>query len=376
MTQPSLRHRVRCLALAVLVAGVAAGAGGQPVPEPIPEEPAGRFGETLEVRLTTVPLRVVDTGGSPILGLTAADMRARVGGRDVPVVALDWIGTAVEEPAARRDTEGGDDARRSPDSAMAEALDEGRLIVVFVQGDLHPSRVSGQMRLRPHTRQLLASLRAGDRVAVVSFDSHAKIRQDFSQDLEATHAAIDGSIAFEPEGWVERARPLSLLEHWDSEAAFDAGSPERALELVGRALGRLPGEKVLVFLGWGLGRYVDNGGGMGRLGGTAVRMTPDFAPAIHALREAHTSVFVLDVTSADQHSLSVGLEQAAHDTGGRYFATFRQPAVATQNLARTIAGYYLLTLDTAAAPRGGLVEIALLRRAGTVLHRPMALAAE
>ena len=53
------------------------------------------------------------------------------------------------------------------EQATAETpADRGRLVVVFVQADLQPSRISGQLRLRPHTEELLASLPPHDKVAV------------------------------------------------------------------------------------------------------------------------------------------------------------------------------------------------------------------
>ena len=72
----------------------------------------------------------------------------------------------------------------------------------------------------------------------------------------------------------------------------------------------------------------------GRFGSTGVTMTPAFAPAVHALRAAHASVFVLDVTSADYHSLETGLQMVAGATGGAYYSTYRLPALATRTLAQ------------------------------------------
>ncbi|HXO40294.1 MAG TPA: hypothetical protein VN999_02520, partial [Thermoanaerobaculia bacterium] len=65
-------------------------------PAPVPgAEPgaasAPRFGEEIAVRLVTVVLRVVDGAGDPVLGLTPADLRVRVGRREVPVAAVDWV---------------------------------------------------------------------------------------------------------------------------------------------------------------------------------------------------------------------------------------------------------------------------------------------
>jgi hypothetical protein len=239
----------------------------------------------------------------------------------------------------------------------------GRLVVIFVQADLNATRISGQLRLRPYTRDLLATLHPDDRIAVVSFDSHLKLWQDFEADVEATHEAIDRAMLYSREWDVRRSRGASLARHFDFAAAKKAASPERALELTARALEPLPGEKMVIFLGWGLGRY----------GSTGVRMTPDYKPAVKALSAARASVFVLDVTSADYHSLEVGLQGVAEDTGGVYFSTFRLPGLATKSLARTISGYYVLTLDRSSLDEAeGRVRIDLRGKSGTVLARPTA----
>ncbi len=349
-------------------------------PEPASLEPEASFEDAIDVSLLTVVVRAVDTWGNPILGLQPDDFRVRVGKRDVPVVALDWISSTAagpradeaavadplalsEMPTARGD-EPADDLGVEPPPDRAAAASTGRLVVVFVQADFHPGRISGQMRLRPHTRELLGTLHPSDRVAVVSFDSHLKLWQDFTRDVEATVAAIDTGVLWSLERPVDPAEPLSLARNFDSAAARDAATPERALELVARALAPLPGEKTILFLGWGLGRYTRDG----------VRMRPDYKPALHALHAAQASVFVLDTSSADSHSLEVGLQQVAAATGGAYFSTFRLPALATRTLARAISGYYVLTLDRAAVGDDqGRVDVELRGKRGTVLARPVAL---
>jgi VWFA-related protein len=343
-----------------------------PAPEPTPEGASvPTFEESVDVSLVTLVVRVVDTWGNPILGLAPEDLRVRVGKAEVPVTALDWIGAddAVDDAAP----ETLESVAPSPDSgsAMGPATTPtadgvappGRLVVLFVQADLTPSRISGQMRLRPFTRELLAGLSPRDRVAVVSFDSHLKLWQDFAPDPEATHEALDTAMLWSREKSVPAAEPLSLLRHLDRDAARSASSPERALEVVARALEPLPGEKTLIFLGWGIGRFGSGG----------VRMGPGFGPAVRALREAHAAVFVLDVTSADEHSLSAGLEGIAEATGGTYASAYRLPQLATASLARAISGYYVLTLDGAALGelRGG-IDVELRDHRGTVLARPLA----
>ncbi|MEO8502489.1 MAG: hypothetical protein ABI609_01190 [Acidobacteriota bacterium] len=322
----------------------------------------GAFEQSIVVGLVTERLRIVDFGGNPIRGLGPEDLRVRVGKREVPIVALDWVAEgagalpAVPSGAPREAAATDVPSIAAPDPA------KGRLVVVFVQADLHPSRISGQLRLRPYTRELLGALQVTDRVAVVSFDSHLKLWQDFSSDSVATHAAVDRAMLFSKETPVTASSPDSLAAHFPYAEARDAASPERALELVARAMAALPGEKTVIFLGWGLGRYDGEFG---------VHMTPEFAPAVLALQAARAMVFVLDVTSADEHSLAVGLESVATATGGLYFSTFRLPQVAARALAHTLSGYYVLTLDRGVlAELDGKVRIDLRSRRGTVLSRP------
>ena len=382
---------------------------------------APRFGEEIAVRLVTVVVRVVDGAGDPVLGLTPADLRVRVGRREVPVAAVDWVSAgaaaaglaesagpakpaetaATSEPAGAAGPAVGartgaaaaaDDARpprapagSAPGPEAPPALpalpseSPGRLVVFFVQADNNaPSRVRGHLRTLPFTRELLAALQPADRVAVVSFDSHLKLWLDFTRDHEPVPAAIWQAIHFGgrppgppgPDGGGPGAAARgsepdaygpSLARHFDFDAALRAASPERALAVTAAALAALPGEKELVFLAWGLGDFSPMG----------TKMTPAFAPAVQALTAARASVFVLDVTEADSHSLEVGLRGIADATGGTYDKTNLFPSLAMRQLARTISGYYVLSLDAAALPEsGGSVEVELRGRRGTVLLRP------
>ena len=406
---------VGCLALAVaapVAARMAASTGPSgstsaapspatvPVPVQAPDpapSPAPRFGDEIAVRLVTVVTRVVDAAGNPVLGLTPADFRVRVGRREVAVAAVDWVsadagngtdtaeasgsGAVDEASATARPAVGagpGDTgaaagaagpsreaAVSAPSPGVPPAGLPGKLVVIFVQADNNaPSRVRGHLRTLPFTRELLDALQPADRVAVVSFDSHLKLWQDFTRAREPVPAAIYQAIHFggrppEPDGG---ASP-SLARHFDFDAALRAASPERALAVTAAALSALPGEKVLVFLAWGLGDFSPMG----------TKMTPAFAPAVRALTAARATVFVLDVTEADSHSLEVGLQGIAEATGGTYDKTNLFPSLAIRQLARTISGYYVLSLDAAALPEsGGSVDVELHHRHGTVLLRPTA----
>lgn len=320
-----------------------------------PQEPEleESFGEEITVAIRSLTVRVVDGLGNPILGLEPGDFRVRVGKREVPVASVDWIG-------------GGEEA----DSSLLETVPveppapRGRTMVFFVQADLNPSRIHGQLALRHATKDFLAKLSPEDRLAVVSFDSHLKLRQDFTRDREAIHEALDWAMRFGYEKGTSGGEKISLARSFDFDAAWRAASAERGLEVTAKALAPLPGEKVVVFVGWGLGTFGSNG----------VKMKPAFAPAVRALKMARATVFVLDITNADYHSLEVGLEAIAAATGGSYSKTHLFPLHATDFLARATAGHYLLTLDRDALPEGGgRVAIELRGKKGTVLARPVVL---
>jgi hypothetical protein len=381
-------------AAALAAARVAASAPPVPGAEPGAAS-TPRFGEEIAVRLVTVVVRVVDGAGEPVLGLTPADLRVRVGRREVPVAAVDWVsagpagaaaGPAVvaeatpalpappQLPAAPQLPATA--ALPAPPQLPAPSADAaGRLVVFFVQADNNaPSRVRGHLRTLPFTRELLAALQPADRVAVMSFDSHLKLWLDFTRDREPVSAAIWQAIHFggrppappgPPAAAAREPEPdaggPSLARHFDFDAALRAASPERALAVTAAALAALPGEKELVFLAWGLGDFSPMG----------TKMTPAFAPAAQALTAARASVFVLDVTEADSHSLEVGLRGIADATGGTYDKTNLFPSLAIRQLARTISGYYVLSLDAGALPEsGGSVEVELRGRRGVVLLRP------
>src|SRR5687767_13881536 len=55
------------------------------------ETPETAFQAAIDVSLLSWAVRVVEIGGSPILGLRPEDLRVRVGKQEIPVVGLDWI---------------------------------------------------------------------------------------------------------------------------------------------------------------------------------------------------------------------------------------------------------------------------------------------
>lgn len=320
------------------------------------------FGEEITVTIHPLVVRVIDNVGNPVLGLGREDFAVRVGKADVPVASVDWVDAGEAPPAPAPAAEPGLEL----EAVTVETEPPGRSIVFFVQAGMHPSRIHGQLELREETLSLLKRFAADDRVAVVSFDSHLKLRQDFTRDREAVHRALDKAILFDNERVIRTAGdPDSLSASFNFEDARNAASAERGLEVLAKALKPFQGEKVIVYIGWGLGRF----------GGGGVTMIPAFYPAVRALRAARATVFVLDITDAEYHSLEVGLGAVAEATGGTYSKTYLYPHLAADFVARATSGYYVLTLDRDALPEGGgAVAVTLQeRRKGIVLARPVVL---
>jgi VWFA-related protein len=302
----------------------------------------------ITVERIIIDAHVIDPKGNPIEDLRPSDFRVRIDGKPAEVEAVEWI------PAER------DVLPQIVDEEPASTPPPGRLLIFFFQTDFQRARVRGQMRMISYAIQFLETLLPGDRVAVVQFDSHLKVRQDFTADREKLRQAITKSLLIHEVPPPEPVPLPSLQSRLNFEEARRAASPERALFLLGNALLPIPGPKSLIMFGWGLGRYTAVG----------VYMERDYTLARRALEQARTAVFSLDISDADYHSLEVGLKKASADTGGFYVKTHLFPKFAMDKLQRTLSGHYELVVKKQTARRGlHTIEVSLVRRRGEVLTR-------
>jgi VWFA-related protein len=327
-------------AIATLTAGVGIWA----------QEPP-RFRERVDVARLIIDARVLDDRGNPVPGLTADDFKVKIDGKPVRVETATWVGG--------RDTEHDAAPRAStPDREVLAPTSPGRLIIFLFQKDLEPSRIVGLMRMLLKSRNLLDALTPNDRVAILSFDSHLKIWTDFTNDRERLDRVLAQGVLFERPPRVPAASTPSLVERLDPDRARHAYGIERALELIGDALAPLPGSKSLVLIGHGFGRF----------GRSGVAMEDDYGPARRALVASRTSVFSLDVTDADYHSLEAGLQLVSEQTGGFYARTHIFPDVAMRRLSGALAGYYVLFVEKPESQRAMHdIGTELTRRKGHVL---------
>jgi VWFA-related protein len=316
-----------------------------------PQRPPG-FSERVDVARVMIDARVIDEAGRPMRGLEPDDFRVRIDGRPARVDSAVWVG-----PAAAPDFE---PLESSPFAGSNRAQPDGRLIVFLFQKSLEPSRIVGLLRMLREGRDFLATLAPGDRVAILSFDSHLTIWTDFTSDRTRLEPVLERGLLLERPPAVQAASRLSLVEHLDPAKGRRTYSIEKALQTIAGALEPLPGPKSIVLFGYG----------MGRLGWGGVTMERDYEPARRALLDARASVFSLDVTDADYHSLEVGLQRISAETGGFYARTHLFPAIAMRRLAGALAGSYVLFVEKPETTRRThTIDVDLTRRKGTVMAR-------
>jgi VWFA-related protein len=326
-------------------------------------DPQIRFGERVDVERVVVDARAVDQTGHPLLDLTAKDFRLKVDGKVVPLESAHWVAAAPPEAEPEPPPEGATTPAFvvTPEPAEGDVA-PGRLIVFFFQKDFDYSRLAGLLQMQKTALSVLDGLAPGDRAAVVSFDSHLKLRLDFTTDRETLRHVIGNVIRLGEARYISPGPPPSLAEHFDRDRARKAASPETALLVLADALKELPGPKTLVFVGWGMGRFDARSG--------SVTLDRDYGPARRTLLDARVTVFCLDVTNADYHSLEVGLQQVAEDTGGFYARTHLFPAQAMRRLEGALSGHYVLTFEKPPLPPGPhRIEVDLVGRSGTVFAR-------
>lgn len=317
----------------------------------LPAQPA-RYQESVRSDRVVVDARIIDNLGIPVPGLTPRDLSLRVDGLPVPLESVEWVSSEARLPAA---------GEPSPPPAAAAPAEAGRLIVIFFQRDMEPGRITGQMRMLREARRFLRGLASEDRVAVLSFDSRLKLRQDFTDDTGKLWRAMARSLYGDDPPDPQPESEPSLARSLDFLAARRASLPEQALRITGQALSAIPGPKSMIFFGWGIGNFSP---------GFGLILDHNYGPAREALVNSRTAVFSLDVTSAGFHSLQGGLEAIAADTGGFYVKTHVLPRFAMDKLEHAISGYYLLSFRPPSLPRGEHeMSFRLAGRGGEVLAR-------
>ncbi len=319
-----------------------------------PQEPSRKGGISAKaaVEKVLVDAYVLGPRGGALPDLTPADFLLLVGGEEVPVEEVEFIPAARSELPPRPQP-----AVREPGTPE---FPEGRLIVLFFQADFGRNRTKGLMRMANEMVAFLDRLLPTDRVAVVSYDSHLKLRLDFTDNRAAIHRALFDTLKIGGAPDPPPPKPFpSLAAHFDVHAARKSATVEKGLFVLAQALQEIPGGKVMFFLGWGL--HVN-------------RQPTEWkwhAFAVNALQQARVNVFTLDVSDADWHSLEGTLIQLADLTGGTYAKTHVFSAQALDLAFRAIEGRYVVVFARPERPPGRHhIELTLRTKEGRVLARP------
>ncbi len=336
----TVRHAHRAtggaIACTVGVLAIALAAGTS---SPAQEEP---FRGEIEVTRIVTQIRVIRHDGTPVPDLGRDAFRVTVDGDPVEVESAEWVAEAMTPALA--ETGHPPPSPTAPEEVVAPPP-RGRLIVLLFQTDFHRSRITGLLRIDGHAIDFVRGLAPSDRVAVAVMGSHLQLHADFTDDLEGVCEELSAPEVLKWRTASDDGRWPSLARNFDQHRARRATNISEALGVLGDALAPIPGTKAIVLLGWGAGQFRARSG--------VVQLGADYEDALEALARARTSVFSLDITSADFHSLQVGLERLAEDTGGFYVKTHLFPEIAVAKLARTLTGHYEVTL---LPPREGLEE--------------------
>jgi VWFA-related protein len=329
---------VRTLAGAFCVIAAAAALRAQQAPQP------PRFADRVDVSNVVVDARVFDDKGAPVRGLAASQFTVTIGGKPARVVSVQFTGDAPPVPADLQ----------SRAFAIRQA---GELVVLLFQKSLVRARARGYVRMVGQSRELVRALPPSARVAVLVFDTSLKVWTDFTSDRALVDRILAHDLLRSPPPRTPAPGNPPLL------AALSRGSPrieniERVFEAVGDALRPFPGSKAIAFVGYGMGATPfgdrqDTGAPEvhARFGTTPEHlasngeMNNEYRRAWRALTAARVSVFSLDISESDAHSLAVGMRVIAADTGGFYASSPDFPERPMRLVAGALSGHYVLFVE-------------------------------
>jgi len=294
--------------------------------------------EVVEVRQVVLQVRVLAPDGSPVLGLGKDHFRVWVDGQEVVPATVEWVSGTV------------------PASQAERPVQNPRWLVLLVQRDLQPARARGLIAFKSYAARAVEALPPQDQVALLVQDFRLHLYADFTQDHGRVSALLRTGLFRPP----PPAAPGPLATLLPEAVQRQATSRERGLLLLARAMASLPGEKAMLLVGWGLGRFSH----------PSFFLPREYWEAVRLLADARVAVFSLDITQADWHTLELGLVQVAEDTGGLYAKTHLFPDQALRRLLGALAGFYEIAFPRPPLPEGvHSVEVELVGAKGLVFCR-------
>ena len=308
-----------------------------------------QYVEKVDVARVLVDVRAMDDRGRPLLGLSSSDFEVKIDGKRARVESAQWITGALIE----------DDVKPASNRSATVHRESGRLVVFLFQKSLEKSRITGFMRMLLNLREFVDGFTPHDRLAILSFDSRLRLWLDFTADMDRVRAVLARNVLFGGPVASNESDVSAFREALDAQRPDRSYSIESSLRLIANALEPLPGAKTVVLVGHGFGR-----------GMAGMLVENRYDETREALQRARASVFCLDVTEADYHSLEVGLQTVADDTGGFFERTHIFGRRALTRLAAALTGHYVLIVEKPLLSRGThSIQVKLRNRDGSVLAR-------
>ena len=294
-----------------------------------------QYDESITVARYILMARVIDSRGAAVRDLSAGEFTVDIGGQRAEVESIEWIAPAE---SAERD---------------------GRLIVFFIATDFarNAPRVAGQLRFNAIADEILGFFGPNDRAAVFSYDSHLKLRTDFTGDRAVVATAIRDSIGSDR----VPLRGDVLAPHLDEQAMRNVVSMEAAMLLAAEAMNAIDGERILIMAGYGLGKRQSR----------RVVLEPEWHTAMALLQRMRAPVITLNTGIGGE--LSLGLVATSKITSGVYAFTQSFPQQSVQRVAGMLAGHYELVTKLSKPIEQGrqAVDIRVTRRDLKVLSPPI-----
>jgi VWFA-related protein len=354
----------------------------------------GSFGESVDVRVVNVEAVVTDRKGEGVRGLTAADFRLLVDGKEVAVDYFTEVesGEVVAPRAAKPEAKG----PAAPAAPAAAGEKVGINYLVFVD-DRFSITAQRNLVLR-NLMEDLDRLRPEDRMAVLAFDGrHIDRLSDWTADRQALERTLAVAqvrptfgLAFLAERRSEGTNRDLLMEEGGAtmSLAWNANIGVQALVAAMRGTPAPAGRKVLVFLNGGLG-VPQLSQELGRLPSAAGMITPEelLAPVFGTANLLGYTIYAVDVQGMDPQStwadasipvpvpqtfITTDYERGVHDalevlakeTGGK--AVLNSARLdAFQRVAADTRSYYWLGFSPEWKADGSHHDIRLeVRRAG------------
>jgi VWFA-related protein len=332
--------------------------------QPQPPQPPP-YAERVEVSSIVIDARVIDEFGAPVLGLSSADFLVAVGGKPVKVQSSVWTGgaatpLATPAPAA---------AAGSAAAGGAPVAEPGQLVVLLFQKSLVHERARGFIRMVEQSRSLVRELPASARVAVLLFDTSLHVWRDFTTDRDAVDRILEHGVLRErpppsvPDGAPSLVQGLPPSSH-------RINTIEGAFAAIAEAVRPLPGSKAIAFVGYGMGTTPfgarqDVGVMHPAMGAQAPdlasngAMNNEYQRASRALTAARVSVFSLDITQADTHTLATSMQIIAAETGGFYASSLDFPERPMRFLGGALNGHYVLFVEPPSGPHERTIDVAV-----------------